>query len=357
MVIFEPSSNGFIDHTGIDACLSMDWEAAGKRRLLSNLHISRESFELAYREIGSFLRIPGITDDNADVKQLLKNGLSSGSFGDWLMIADNADDTSVLFTKLNDERRSSRLIDYLPRSERGSILFTTRDRKTAESLSKTNVLKLEDMSQAKAEAKQLIDLQVSNKGLLDDDSAVDELLELLTYLPLAIMQATAFINQNDISISKYVSLFEDADSEAELFCAHFEDPNRYEEVESIIAKTWYISFNQILKQDRLAAAYLSFMTCIDRVNIPFSLLPTENSVLQQIKAIGTLTGYALITERRQDLQQAKGEKFFDVHRLVYRASKWWLKEYDELANWTEKAFVRLEDVLPYGGHEKRDVWP
>ena len=30
--------------------------------------ISRETFEIAYREIGILLRIPGITDDNADVK-------------------------------------------------------------------------------------------------------------------------------------------------------------------------------------------------------------------------------------------------------------------------------------------------
>ena len=124
--------------------------------------LNQENFELAYREIGSFLRIPGITDDNADMKQLLKNGLSSVDLGDWLMIVDNADDASMLFDKLNDERGSSRLIDYLSRSDRGSILFTTRGRKTAGSLTQSNVLKLDDMSEAKAEAKQLMDLQVSN---------------------------------------------------------------------------------------------------------------------------------------------------------------------------------------------------
>jgi hypothetical protein len=34
--------------------------------------VSRESFEQAYREIGERLCIPGIADDNADVKRLVK---------------------------------------------------------------------------------------------------------------------------------------------------------------------------------------------------------------------------------------------------------------------------------------------
>jgi hypothetical protein len=54
--------------------------------------ISQESFELAYREIGLRLCIPGMTDDNADIKHLVKKALSSDSLGHWLMIVDNADD-------------------------------------------------------------------------------------------------------------------------------------------------------------------------------------------------------------------------------------------------------------------------
>ena len=60
--------------------------------------ISRESFELAYREIGVRLCIPGISDDNADIKKLVKESLASERFGDWLMIVDNADDPRVLLS-------------------------------------------------------------------------------------------------------------------------------------------------------------------------------------------------------------------------------------------------------------------
>lgn len=59
--------------------------------------ISRESFEKAYRDIGTLLKIPGITDNMVDVKQLVRKTLSDEGSGEWLMIVDNADDVDILF--------------------------------------------------------------------------------------------------------------------------------------------------------------------------------------------------------------------------------------------------------------------
>jgi tetratricopeptide (TPR) repeat protein len=316
--------------------------------------ISLETFEIAYREIGILLRIPGISDDNADVKQLVKNSLNSGDFRNWLMIVDNADDPSVLLGSTNDDSRTGRLYDYLPHSDWGSILFTTRGKKVAERLTQSSILELEDMT--KAEAEQLLAQRIIKGTLLDDQSATSELLELLTYLPLAIVQAIAFINSNQVSISDYVSLFKRVDTEVEILGEHFEDPSRYQETESTIARTWQISFDQILKQDQLAADYLSFIACVDRINIPQSLFPIEGTAVQRLKALGTLTGYAFIVERQQDSQQVEGERFFNVHRLVQKATIWWLKEHNDWTAWTETAYDRLEELIPYGGHEGRSKW-
>jgi hypothetical protein len=96
--------------------------------------ISQESFELAYREIGIRLRISGITDDNADIKQLVKNALNSDNAGRWLMIVDNADDPRVLIGGAGGDPRSGRLFDYLPNGNGGKILLTTRSGKAAEDL-------------------------------------------------------------------------------------------------------------------------------------------------------------------------------------------------------------------------------
>ncbi|KAF2623299.1 kinesin light chain 1 [Macroventuria anomochaeta] len=316
--------------------------------------ISYESFEFAYREIGIRLCIPGIMDDNADIKKLVKDTLSLGSLGDWLMIVDNADEPGVLLGTLDNNLMSARLSDCLPHSVRGTILFTTRSRKAAEDLTPSSVLELDDMS--KAEARQLLARRLTKQALVNDEMAVDELLDTLTYLPLAIVQATAFINNNDMSVSDYISLLQHAGTESELFSERFKDPSRYEEMDSTIAKTWHISFDQIRKQDPLAAEYLSFMACIDRIDIPQSLLPTGGSLVQQVKALGTLTGYAFITERQQTVQESGGERFFDMHRLVHMASVWWLEGHGERATWAGTAVARLNELVPYGGHERKEIW-
>jgi tetratricopeptide (TPR) repeat protein len=316
--------------------------------------MSHESFKLAYREIGVRLRIPGISDDNADVKRLVKETLSLGNIGDWLMIVDNADDSQVLVGVENESQESARLIDYIPHSNRGAILFTTRSRKAATDLTQGNVLELNDIG--KAEARQLLARRTTGQALLNNKAAVDVLLETLAGLPLAIVQAAAFMNQNDTSVSEYVSLLQHAGTKAELFSEHFEDPSRYRSMDSSIAKTWHISFEQIRRQDPLAGEYLSFIACIDRISIPQSLLLPGGSVVQQTKALGTLTGYAFITERQQSLPGSSKERLFDMHRLVHMALIWWLEGHGERADWASTAAARAEELVPYGGHEGKEVW-
>jgi len=98
------------------------------------------------------------------------------------------------------------------------------------------------------------------------------------------------------------------------------------------------------------------MACIDRINIPQSLLPPGGSLVQQAKAVGTLKGYAFITERQQALQEPESEKFFDMHQLVHMALEWWLDGHDEQTAWTAKVVTRLEELIPYGGHERKEAW-
>jgi tetratricopeptide (TPR) repeat protein len=208
----------------------------------------------------------------------------------------------------------------------------------------------------KAEARQLLARRTTRQALLSNEAAVDILLDILTGLPLAIVQAAAFINQNNISIPEYVSLLQHAGTKAELFSERFEDPSRYRDMDSTIAKTWHISFEQIRRQDPLAAEYLSFIACTDRVSIPQSLLPPGESIVQQMKALGTLTGYAFITERQQTVPGSNKERHFDMHRLVHMALIWWLEGQAKRASWAGIAAARAEELVPYGGHKGKEVW-
>jgi tetratricopeptide (TPR) repeat protein len=323
--------------------------------------ISQASFEFAYREIGLRLRIPGINDDNADVKKLVRDRLSLPSAGDWIIIVDNADDSNVL-SGANGEQKSTNLIDWLPRSNRGSILFTTRNSKMAARLTLGN----QNIYLAKlgaAEAGEMLRRRITKKHLISDDRTVDELLGKLDCLPLAITQATAFINSNEVTVARYLSLFQDT-STAEIFSKKFHDDSRYgsgtdgeyDGMDSTIAKTWHISFEQMRKQDPLAAEYLSFMACIDRINIPESILPPERSTLDHLESIGTLIGYAFITRQQQQAYGTGREDMYDMHRLVHMASALWLDAHEERATSASKVVDRLIDVVPREGHEGREVW-
>jgi hypothetical protein len=77
------------------------------------------------------LDIPGWDEKDADVKRLVQHYLSQDTAGRWLMVFDNADDIEMWIGKPGSQQESGRLIECLPKSKLGSIVFTTRDRKAA----------------------------------------------------------------------------------------------------------------------------------------------------------------------------------------------------------------------------------
>lgn len=160
---------------------------------------------------------------------------------------------------------------------------------------------------------------------------------MLAFLALAIVQAVAFITTNDVAFSDYISDYRSSEEEAmTLLGEEFEDQGRYRDAKNPVATTWYISFRQIQKENKLAADYLSFMACIANTDIPASLLLPSGSRVAQTKAIGTLKAYAFVTERqgqggRPAAETEKPAKAFDVHPLVNLAMRGWLRAHDRLA--------------------------
>lgn len=64
-------------------------------------------------------------DDNANIKYLVRNSLNLGNYSDWLIVVDNADDPNILLEGISDRSQPGRL--YLPRSNRGSIIFSQHE--------------------------------------------------------------------------------------------------------------------------------------------------------------------------------------------------------------------------------------
>src|SRR6202034_2260349 len=166
------------------------------------------------------------------------------------------------------------LINYLPSSRHSSIIFTTRTRKPAVKQAGSNLIEVHEMNEA--EAKKVLEKSLFQTHILKEHKSPVKLLDLLTCLPLAIVQAAAYINENDMSIQLYIAIYENSEDEAiELLSKDFEveDQGRYRDMKNPIAITWLISFNQIRLRDQLATDYLSFMSCLVPQRIPESLLP------------------------------------------------------------------------------------
>jgi len=307
-----------------------------------------ESLYQAYFEVARQLGIPDWEEQEADVKRLVQEYLSEDNAGQWLLVFDNADDTDMWISKAGSEYGSGGLINYLPRSKQGSIIFTTRDRKTAVKLAQQNVVEVPEMNEEVAT--ELLQKCLVKSDLVNNRQDTTYLLAELTYLPLAIVQAAAYINENGIALADYLSLLADQEEKViDLLSEEFEDDRRYRNIKNPVATTWLISFEQIRRHEPLAADYLSFMSCVDPKDIPQSLLPPGPSRKKEIDAIGTLSAYSFISRRPADMA-------LDLHRLVHLAMRNWLRKEELLARSAEKAIKRLEDVFPDDDHKSRSVW-
>ena len=271
---------------------------------------SMEKIEQAYIGISDHLRLHDATP--ADVKMRVKAHLSSKKAGPWLLIIDNADDMNIWTTSNSS---SPPLKTYIPQSECGFVLFTTRNRQLATKLVGPEGINISQMDDKMAT--DLLRASLIDKDLMNDHRATTQLLHHLSCLPLAIIQAASYINETEISITTYVSLLQRQESVmVELLSQDFEDEWRYAETNNLVAVTWLISFHQIQGLNPLATDYLSFMSCIDPRDIPKSLLPPDSSQVKQQNALGPLKAYSFITGQTDDITVS-------LYRLVHLATRNW----------------------------------
>ncbi|OGM47679.1 putative kinesin [Aspergillus bombycis] len=304
---------------------------------------SIESMLEAYLQIARELQIPYVGNEINGIQTIVQHRLSQESSGKWLLVLDNADDTSFWADETKDTAGYS-----LPKSKHGSILFTTRSHKTAVKLVGRNIVKVKAMNNTLA--KNLLRNTLIDWSLLADERASAELLQKLTYLPLAIVQAAAFINKNQMTLSEYISLHDTTEeSTIGMLSQDFEDEGRYEDGKNPIAATWLISFEQIQASDTLAAEYLSLMACVEPKNIPRIYLPLTHLAAESADALGTLKAFSFIASH-------ENSQLLDIHRLVHLATRNWLRMQGTLTEWTDKALSRMNVLFPIPKDENRHMW-
>ncbi|KAL2200934.1 P-loop containing nucleoside triphosphate hydrolase protein [Corynascus similis CBS 632.67] len=306
--------------------------------------LSNATFEQAFAAMAKKLPIQSGGDDD-DLKESVRRYLSSESAGPWLLVVDNVDDKDILFGSID---MPGGISEYLPESDDGLILFTTRFREVAVSVAGSDLIELHEMDPP--EAAEFFERSLVQKDMVRDKAEMAELLKQLTYLPLAITQAAAYINIKQVPFAEYLELLHGTQEDiVSLMSEEFRDNTRYPGSQNAIATTWLVSFDQICKSDKAAADMLSFISCIEPKGIPQSLFPGSESTTELVGAIGTLCAYAFLTRRGNS-------RVFDMHSLVHLATRIWVQRAGLTATTYKMATRHLATIFPFDDYANRNVW-
>lgn len=293
-----------------------------------------ERFQEGFAAIAEECNIPGRDDPKADLFQLVKRWLEKAYHSRWLMVIDNADDTELFFSAKHhgDASASSpangrgKLGTYIPHCTQGSILVTSRNKQTAIRLTP---------GKPPIEVPKMTDDEVGElmRTTMEDNSisstTIVHLATRLEHLPLAIVQAKAFIQENLITIDDYIQLLDESDSAlVDRLSEPFETVGRDSDTPHAVTATWIISFEQISQQHPFAGSVLSMASFLDRQAIPESFVHNYygrrpqfaqmagSTLTEVLKALGTIHAFSFISRG--------GNNTMDMHRLVQLVMRKWL---------------------------------
>lgn len=337
------------------------------------MHASNAArLEQSFRDIADRVSISGRKDAQANIFKLVHDWLRDETHGKWLLVIDNADDTSVLAPTSNGKDAPLNHISaYIPPSRHGSVLITSRTKQAAWQLVEdSDIIQIGPMQVADANAlleKKLGD-NVSKEGMV-------ELAAALEYMPLALVQAAAYIRKQAprCSVRHYLGKFQKSDKK-KTGLLDYEAANlrRDKEAKNSIMTTWQISFDHIRSVKPSATDLLSLMSFFDRQGIPEELIRDLGSTGETHRtpgkdgadeasdeddstseastsdvfedAVSTLRDYCIIST-------AADIGTFEMHSLVQLATREWLEHQGHLERWRQQFITNLCVEFPIGEYE------
>ena len=285
-----------------------------------------------------------------DVRPAVKAWFESPASGSWILVVDNADNIldfypgSQVTHTTSEDHSGDGLAQFVPQGSKGTVIVTTRDYDVAYRLADMNILEKGQMNPN--EAVQLFTDRYLNTA--EEEGPVSLLLEELQYLPLAIVQAAAYLRQNRLlRPSGYLQQFRATKkNQRNLLSKPFSDIRRESSEETILA-TFAITFEQIQRQWPLAESFLEIMACIDRQGIPVDLfhhsVPENADINAPGEALGKLIDFALITETAIDKST-----LFVMHALVHVSVQEFISAREKMQDALVKTGKILREILPNG---------
>ena len=338
-------------------------------------------FEQSFRDIADSVKIAGRQDPQANIFKLVHDWLR-GCKHPWLLVLDNVDDARFLLDRpAADPMTGARpLRKYIPHCDRGSILVTTRNRQAALKLvAQRDIVEVEPMDEHSALA--LLDKKLGTQA---NRSRIADLAAALEYMPLAIVQAAAYISQRAprYSVDRYLDDYRKSERKRTSLL-EFDDgqlQRDWEAANSIIV-TWQMSFEYVRQTRRSAAELLSLMSFFDRQGIPEDLLrwrdwqeggESDQPGLETEGADSDREGDEDDASQPSTSVESEEDTFeddvvalrnfcfvadetsgtsFEMHALVQLVTRTWLMANGQLEQWKQRFVHNLSAAFPTGAYE------
>ncbi|KAH7021100.1 uncharacterized protein B0I36DRAFT_333783 [Microdochium trichocladiopsis] len=308
---------------------------------------STDSLHESYSEIARKLRLSSDESQPAKVMTAVDQYLSSKEAGGWLLIYDNADETSLIPTLMNI-KQSTPSTQCLASSQMRSVLVTTRNSHVASQVC-DEFMHMAELGVASSAA--MLQAYLANHiPAKHQQAAILQLAEVLRR-PLAIVIAAAYLRVQGITVDEYVIRMKTWHNEREIEeddeVSPAISPRTASEDQSVNAAT-HISLSQIMNDDPLAAESLFRMACLHRTDIPLVLLDC-NAEGKIEDRMALLRNYALITRR-------PASTAVDVHDLVHRAVRRWINRNGQGPYYQGLSQLHMLAVFPRVDDNSRTQW-
>jgi tetratricopeptide (TPR) repeat protein len=122
--------------------------------------------------------------------------------------------------------------------------------------------------------------------IAQDESSVDELLDRLSGLPLALTQAAAYIGQTAVSISRYLEYY---DRMWKDLMEHQHEYSLQEYTERSVLTTWRISYEQVKSQNEGASNLLQLWSYLHAGDLWYELVACSEKLVAWVKEFRIVT--------------------------------------------------------------------
>lgn len=218
----------------------------------------------------------------------------------------------------------------------------------------SDIIPIEPMHGAAAHA--LLHKKLGDK--VERNNGIAELAKTLDYMPLALVQAAAYIRERAprCSVQQYLEEYRQSDSKkTSLLNQEAGHLRRDGAASNAVLLTWLVSFDHIRYKRQSAADLLSLMSFFDRQGIQEALLhdtsSTADEMVLDVIANGDFEGDVLALRDYSLITITKNANTFEMHSLMQLATRTWLQSQGQTDRWRKQFISNLCAELPTGQYE------